>query len=81
PEDLATDEEYAALLEEVREEFGKYGTVTAMNIPRSGPHAGRVFAQFATPSDASNVSAHIAGRVFAGRTVTVEPASADSLRA
>ena len=53
-EELADDAEYADILEDMREECGKYGRVAAVHIPRPGapgtpppPGLGKVIIEFA----------------------------------
>ena len=72
PSELEDDAEYADITADVNEELGKYGQVERMAIPRTGPAAGNIFALFASAEQASNASRALAGRLFAGSTITVE---------
>lgn len=76
-EDLATDEDYHGLLDEVQEECAKFGRLLGMNVPRrpSGtvqPSAvKKIFLEYATPQDASNAERELAGRQFGPNVVQV----------
>ncbi|KAL6767440.1 hypothetical protein ACKKBF_B35235 [Auxenochlorella protothecoides x Auxenochlorella symbiontica] len=76
PDELANDEEYADIMEDMREECGKYGTVLQVHIPRPGPPdapavpgLGKVLIEFAEPSAAIAARNAMHGRRFSGRTV------------
>eukprot|EP00529_Nitzschia_sp_RCC80_P010803 CAMPEP_0113452238 /NCGR_PEP_ID=MMETSP0014_2-20120614/6745_1 /TAXON_ID=2857 /ORGANISM="Nitzschia sp." /LENGTH=624 /DNA_ID=CAMNT_0000343607 /DNA_START=48 /DNA_END=1922 /DNA_ORIENTATION=+ /assembly_acc=CAM_ASM_000159 len=68
--DLATDEEYNGLKEEVEEEVRKYGKLISMVIPRPNdagiePSAVRkIFLEYATIQDAMNADRELSGRQF-----------------
>ena len=76
-EDLATDDEYQGLLEEVRDECAKFGTLVGMKIPRAAsasvqPSAIRkIFLEYATVQDAANAERELAGRQFGPNVVQV----------
>lgn len=78
-EDLASDEEYRGLLDEVQEEGAKFGRLVGMNVPR-GPSATvepsavqKIFLEYATPQDAANAERELAGRQFGPNVVQVRP--------
>ncbi len=93
-EDLATDDEYQGLQEEVQEECAKFGKLLGMKIPRSmsasvQPSAVRkIFLEYATVQDAANAERELSGRQFGPNVVEVRPfrhrgrqrSSLDSLR-
>eukprot|EP00569_Conticribra_weissflogii_P015607 CAMPEP_0171400150 /NCGR_PEP_ID=MMETSP0880-20121228/7085_1 /TAXON_ID=67004 /ORGANISM="Thalassiosira weissflogii, Strain CCMP1336" /LENGTH=704 /DNA_ID=CAMNT_0011914433 /DNA_START=6 /DNA_END=2120 /DNA_ORIENTATION=+ len=68
-EDLATDEEYKMLFEEVQEEARKYGKLISIKIPRpQDGHAPsavkKIFLEYATNSDAEIAKKALEGRAF-----------------
>mmetsp|Transcript_22800 Transcript_22800/g.37190 ORF Transcript_22800/g.37190 Transcript_22800/m.37190 type:complete len:479 (+) Transcript_22800:3-1439(+) len=82
-EDLANDEDYSMLVEEVHEEVGKYGKLLSMKIPR--PQDGfapsavkKIFLEYATPSDAMNAETELKGRAFGPNVVDASYFSEDS---
>lgn len=76
-EDLATDDEYQGLLEEVGDECAKFGNLLGMKIPRVAsanvqPSAIRkIFLEYATVNDAANAERELAGRQFGPNVVQV----------
>jgi splicing factor U2AF subunit len=75
-DELTNDEEYTEIVEDMRDECGKYGQVLNVVIPRPGqggapdpPGVGKVIVEYAdvTAAMAGRQSMH--GRRFAGRTV------------
>ena len=76
-DDLAADEDYRALLEEVHEECAKYGKLLGMKVPRT-PSAEiqpsavkKIFLEYATSQDAQNAERELAGRQFGSNVVRV----------
>jgi hypothetical protein len=76
-DDLATDEEYKGLLEEVEGECAKYGKLIGMKVPR-GPSTDvetsaikKIFLEYATPQDAQRAEQELAGRQFGPSVVQV----------
>lgn len=68
--ELADDEEYADICEDMRDECGKFGRVDRVSIPRSGARgAGLVFVVFADAGSAAAARAALHGRRFGGRAV------------
>jgi len=75
-EDLANNEEYEDILEDIKIECGKFGTVLELEIPRpvpigSGPvpGQGKVFVHFSKPEETARAYASMVGRKFGGRAV------------
>lgn len=75
-EDLETDEDYNGLMEEVKEECEKFGTLVSMKIPRAqdgyAPTAlKKIFLEYATVEEGINAERELAGRQFGPAVVTV----------
>merc|ERR1712150_270848 len=75
-QDLATDDEYEILIDEVRGECEKFGTLISMKIPRfKNEHLEtalkKIFLEYATVSDAINAERELVGRQFANSTIQV----------
>lgn len=76
-DDLATDEEYHALMEEVKEECAKFGKLLGMKVPRSPSSTveataiRKIFLEYATAQDAKNAENELAGRQFGPSVVRV----------
>lgn len=70
-DDLATPEAYADLQADVQEELSNYGQLTQLLIPRQGPAAGSIYAEYQVADQAAAASGRLAGRSFAGRLVAV----------
>jgi len=73
-DDLLDDDEYAEILEDVREECSKYGKVRNVVVPRpiegqTVPGQGKIYVEFATPDDCKKAAGALAGRKFANRVV------------
>ena len=74
-EDLATDDEYQGLTEEVREECAKFGRLLGMKIPRKATSSiqataiRKIFLEYATAQDATNAERELAGRQFGPNVV------------
>lgn len=82
PEDVTEDADYAVVLEDLREEAKKYGTVISMYIPRPPPKneqdenkiqvwwsVGSVFIEYKRKEEAVKAEQQIAGKRFNGRTI------------
>ncbi|PRW56919.1 splicing factor U2af large subunit A-like isoform X1 [Chlorella sorokiniana] len=76
PEELADDGEYNDIVEDMREECGKYGRVLAVHIPRPGPPdappprgLGNVIIEFTEYPSAMAARNAMHGRKFGGRVV------------
>jgi hypothetical protein len=75
PEDLATDDDYQGLQEEVREECAKFGQLYGMQIPRypggsiqpSAIH--KIYLEYASVQDAQAAERELAGRRFGDNVV------------
>ena len=74
PEELADEEEYEDILEDIREECGKFGVVRSIEIPRpvpgvEVPGCGKVFVEFAAIADCQKAQHALTGRKFSNRVV------------
>jgi len=74
--ELADDDEYADICEDMRDECGKFGKVEKVSIPRSGSGGGAavagvglVFVVFGDAGSAAAARAALHGRRFGGRAV------------
>jgi len=76
-EELADDQEFEDIKEDVADECNKFGTVKSIEIPRpmpggSGvavPGLGRIFVEFADTVGANKARKSLAGRTFGGKKV------------
>merc|ERR1719227_75901 len=73
-EELVDEEEYEDILEDIREECGKFGEVKSIEIPRpvpgvEVPGCGKVFIEFANSSDCQAAQLSLTGRKFSNRVV------------
>ena len=74
-EELIDDEDYKEIVEDVREECGKYGKVEDIKVPRpalgsrQSAGVGKIFIKYDTPESARRALQSLAGRKFADRTV------------
>lgn len=71
-DDLVDDNEYLDIVDDVRTECVKYGTVVGVEIPRGAegdPGVGRIFVRYATAEEASRCCASLQGRRFEERPV------------
>ncbi|GAY34464.1 hypothetical protein CUMW_011590 [Citrus unshiu] len=72
---LADDEEYEEILEDMREECGKYGTLVNVVIPRPDPNGGetpgvgKVFLEYYDAVGCATAKNALSGRKFGGNTV------------
>ncbi len=65
------EEEFNEVVEDMREECGKYGTIKSVDIPRKGEDwAGFVFVQYATPEEANAAKQGFSTRTFDGKPVS-----------
>ena len=74
PDELVDEEEYEDILEDIREECGKYGAVRSVEIPRpvpgvEVPGCGKVFVEFAGIGECQKAQLSLAGRKFSNRVV------------
>jgi splicing factor U2AF subunit len=77
-DDLSSAEDHQALMDEVKEECAKYGSLISLKIPRAAeapliaPSAvGKVFLEYATPADAATATVELHGRQFGEAAVEV----------
>jgi len=73
-EELTDEEEYDDILEDIREECAKYGTVKSVEIPRpvpgvEVPGCGKVFVEFYGIPDCQKAQHALTGRKFSNRVV------------
>ncbi|XP_010547481.1 PREDICTED: splicing factor U2af large subunit B isoform X2 [Tarenaya hassleriana] len=74
-DDLKDDEEYEDIMEDMRQEGGKFGNLVNVVIPRPNPNAeptpgvGKVFLEYADTDGASKARAGMNGRKFGGNQV------------
>ncbi|KMZ72825.1 Splicing factor U2af large subunit B [Zostera marina] len=74
-DELKNDEEYAEILEDMREESGKFGSLVNIIIPRPSstgediPGVGKVFLEYEDISGSSKAKSALHGRKFGGSTV------------
>ncbi|XP_076074141.1 splicing factor U2AF 50 kDa subunit-like isoform X2 [Mytilus galloprovincialis] len=74
PEELEDEEEYGDILEDVKEECGKYGVVRSLEIPRpikgvDVPGCGKIFVEFNSIIDCQQAQQAWTGRKFSNRVV------------
>lgn len=74
PEELTDEEEYEDILEDIREECAKYGSVKSVEIPRpvpgvDVPGCGKVFVEFYGIPDCQKAQTALTGRKFSNRVV------------
>ena len=78
--ELEDDEEYTEIVEDVRDEATKYGTVKSITIPRPSkgdgeaavPGLGMVFVEFEAVDQAKTARDALQGRTFESRTVVAD---------
>ena len=85
PEELVDDEEYEDIIEDIRDECTKYGTVKSVEIPRpidgvEVPGLGKVFVEFSSTSESQTAQHNLAGRKFANRVVVTTFVDVDTYR-
>ena len=77
-EELADDEEYENIMEDMQEECGKHGKIVAVVIPRPSkdgsdvPGIGKVFVQYESVDGAMAARTALNGRKFGGSTVIAD---------
>jgi len=74
PDELKDEDEYDDIVEDIKEECGKYGIVRSLEIPRpiegvDVPGCGKVFVEFNSPADCQKAQQALAGRRFSNRVV------------
>ncbi|CAL8270653.1 unnamed protein product [Lota lota] len=77
PEELVADEDYQEILEDVREECCKYGSVRSMQIPRPSDSVevagcGKIFVEYVSTADCQKAMQALTGRKFANRVVVTK---------
>ncbi|KAK7889066.1 hypothetical protein WMY93_024626 [Mugilogobius chulae] len=66
---LHNEDEYEDILEDMKEECQKYGSVVSLLIPKENPGKGQVFVEYSSSSDAKEAQKLLTGRTFDGRFV------------
>ncbi|KAK2190005.1 hypothetical protein NP493_89g03006 [Ridgeia piscesae] len=74
PEELEDEDEYEDILEDVKEECGKYGTVKSLEVPKpikgiEVPGVGKIYVEFNSVIDCQKAQQALAGRKFSNRVV------------
>ncbi|XP_006823727.1 splicing factor U2AF 50 kDa subunit-like [Saccoglossus kowalevskii] len=74
PDELQDEEEYEEILDDVRQECGKYGQVRSLEIPRpiegvEVPGCGKIFVEFTNVLESQKAQTALAGRKFNNRIV------------
>jgi splicing factor U2AF subunit len=74
PDELKDEDEYDDIVEDIKEECGKYGIVRSIEIPRpiegvEVPGCGKVFVEFNSAGDSQKAQQALAGRRFSNRVV------------
>lgn len=74
PEELTDEEEYEDILEDIREECGRFGEIRSIEIPRpvpgiDVPGCGKVFIEFGSSTECQKAQHALTGRKFANRVV------------
>ncbi|XP_047184218.1 splicing factor U2AF 65 kDa subunit-like isoform X2 [Scophthalmus maximus] len=77
PEELVDDEDYEEILEDIREECCKYGSVRSIEIPRpvdgvEVPGCGKIFVEYVSAADCQKAMQSLTGRKFANRVVVTK---------
>lgn len=75
---LYNEDEYEDIIEDMKEECQKYGTVVSLLIPKENPGKGQVFVEYANAGDSKEAQRLLTGRTFDGKFVvaTFYPLSA-----
>ncbi|XP_013978519.1 serine/threonine-protein kinase Kist isoform X1 [Salmo salar] len=61
---LHNEEEYEDILEDMKEECQKYGSVVSLLIPKENPGKGQVFVEYANAGDSKEAQRLLTGRTF-----------------
>ncbi|XP_067938239.1 splicing factor U2AF 50 kDa subunit-like isoform X2 [Watersipora subatra] len=74
PEELEDEEEYEEIVDDIRDECGKYGSVKSLEIPRpikgvDVPGCGKIYVEFNSVSDCQKAQQNLTGRKFSNRVV------------
>uniref|UniRef100_A0AAY4C060 Splicing factor U2AF subunit n=1 Tax=Denticeps clupeoides TaxID=299321 RepID=A0AAY4C060_9TELE len=77
PEELVDDDDYEEILEDVREECRKYGSVRSIEIPRpvngvEVPGCGKIFVEYVSTAECQKAMQGLTGRKFANRVVVTK---------
>ncbi|KAJ1110570.1 hypothetical protein NDU88_007920 [Pleurodeles waltl] len=82
PKELLDDDEYEEIVEDVREECSKYGTVKSIEIPRpvdgvEVPGCRKIYVEFTSVFDCQKAMQGLTGRKFANRVVVTKYCDSD----
>lgn len=86
-EELVDDEEYEDIIDDIRSECQKSGTVVSLEIPRpvagepDGPGVGKIFVEFSAVEEAQKSQMSLSGRKFGGNVVMTSFWTADKYAA
>lgn len=74
PDELEDEDEYEDIVEDVKEECGKYGVVVSLEIPRpirgvEVPGVGKIYVEFNSIIECQRAQAALTGRKFSNRVV------------
>uniref|UniRef100_A0A8C1NSU2 Serine/threonine-protein kinase Kist n=1 Tax=Cyprinus carpio TaxID=7962 RepID=A0A8C1NSU2_CYPCA len=61
---LYNEDEYEDIIEDMKEECQKYGTVVSLLIPKENPGKGQVFVEYANAGDSKEAQRLLTGRTF-----------------
>ncbi|XP_061702930.1 splicing factor U2AF 65 kDa subunit-like isoform X2 [Syngnathoides biaculeatus] len=82
PDELVDDDDYQEILDDIREECCKYGSVRSIQIPRplhgaDVPGCGKIFVEYVSTADCEKAMQALTGRKFANRVVVTKYYDAD----
>ncbi|XP_077387198.1 splicing factor U2AF 65 kDa subunit-like isoform X2 [Festucalex cinctus] len=82
PDELTDDDDYQEILDDIREECCKYGSVRSIQIPRplhgaDVPGCGKIFVEYVSTEDCQKAMQALTGRKFANRVVVTKYYDAD----
>ncbi|KAF6030696.1 U2af50 [Bugula neritina] len=74
PEELVDEEEYEEIMDDIKEECSKYGSVRSLEIPRpikgvDVPGCGKIFVEFSSVTECQKAQQNLTGRKFSNRVV------------
>eukprot|EP01138_Halocafeteria_seosinensis_P006359 gb/GECG01006501.1/.p1 GENE.gb/GECG01006501.1/~~gb/GECG01006501.1/.p1 ORF type:complete len:523 (+),score=73.62 gb/GECG01006501.1/:1-1569(+) len=70
--DLASDEEYRDICEDIRGECARFGNLKNVIVPREGAGVGSAFLEYSTEQESAMARSQLNGRTFGGQVVTAE---------
>ncbi|KAJ3600052.1 hypothetical protein NHX12_034004 [Muraenolepis orangiensis] len=66
---LRSEDEYEDILEDMKEECQKYGSVVSVLIPKENPGKGQVFVEYTNSNESKEAQKMLTGRTFDGKFV------------